>query len=180
MYAPVWIGYFCAIGFVAGDFAQGDYLIGAFWPRIIVAWPLCVFTTIGILTGLLPWMLYFMMIALRVDRVILVNWATVHAPLWAGVPVWLVLMWVWMVFIDEFSSAAEGLFWFGLFGYIVIGVPVFVVFQIIITVKLDKGRLWASQWRALFSPLFVFFGLIACAAVSWAACVSTQVIDLIC
>lgn len=120
------------------------------------------------------------MIALKIDKVIFVNWATVHAPLWAGIPLWMLGMWVWMMFIDEFSSAAEGLFWTGLIGYLAIGIPIFLVFEITMVVKLNRGSLWNAPWRALFTPLYLFVGFFTCAALSWAACISTQAIDLIC
>lgn len=134
----------------------------------------------AVLSGLLPYMLYFLLIALKFDKIISVSWATVHVPLWAGVPLWVFGMWLWMMFIDEFSSAAETMFWVGLFGYLIVGIPVFLVFQIIMTVKLDKGSLWAAKWRALFSPLFVFFGVVACTSLNWVIFVTFSVLDLIC
>jgi hypothetical protein len=59
-------------------------------------------------------------------------------------------------------------------------VPIFLVFQIIITIKLDRGPLWNANWRSLFSPLFIFFGTIALIATIWSCCISMSIIDLIC
>ena len=119
------------------------------------------------MTHLLPYMFYLMMIALKVDKVISVNWAVVHIPLWVGIPVWFIAMGIWMALGSDSTSGAFSILWMGGIAYLTVGIPIFLVFQIIMIVKLNRGALWSASWRALFSPLFFLFGLLALIAIGW-------------